>query len=77
MIDVKIRYNTQCRDGRNFWRVLVNGTEKICANVILECPTHTTMDEVWDPGKQEMVQKHHISCQAQEILWKGEVAIIR
>jgi hypothetical protein len=77
MIDVKIRYNTQCQDGRNFWRVLVNGIEKICANVILECHSHTTVDEVWDSSKQEMVQKHHISCQAQEVLWKGEVAIVK
>jgi hypothetical protein len=77
MIDVKIRFNTQCRDERSFWRILINGVEKICASVILECSSYTTLDEVWDPGRKEMVQKHHISCQAQEVLWKGNIVIIK
>ena len=35
MIDVKIRYNTNCEDNHLFWRILVDGVEEICSNVII------------------------------------------
>ena len=77
MIDVKVRWNTKCIDNHNFWRILVNGQEHICSSVIFEIPTHTTRDIVWDSVRNEQVDKHHISCQANEVIWKGDVAIIR
>jgi len=77
MIDVKIRYNTMCVDNHLFWRILIDGVEHICSNIIITIPVHTTRDIVYDPTRDENVDKHHFSCQANEVVWKGDVAIIR
>lgn len=77
MIDIKIRYNTLCEDNHTFWRVLIDGEERICSNIIIEIPTYTTRDIVWDPNRKENVDKHHLSCQANEVIWKGDVVIIK
>ena len=77
MIDVKVRYNTKCEDNHLFWRVLIDGEERICSNVIAEIPLHTTRDFVSDPGRGGIVDKHHFSCQAYEVIWIGDVVIIK
>jgi hypothetical protein len=77
VIDVKVRYNTTCQDNHLFWRILVNGEEQICSNVIFLIPTHTTRDTVWDPGRNQDVDKHHISATANEVIWRGDVVIVR
>jgi hypothetical protein len=76
MTDIKIRYNTNCTDNHLYWRVLINGVEHLASNVITNVPTYTTKDFVFDPTKNQMVDKHHLSCQANEIVWKGDVVII-
>lgn len=76
MIDVKVRWNTQCTDNHSYWRVIIDGEEHICSNVILNIPTYTTRDEVWDSIRGDRVQKHHVSCKANNITWKGDVIII-
>jgi hypothetical protein len=77
MIDVKIRYNTNCEDNHLFWRILIDGVEEICSNVIINVPVHTTRDVVYDPSRAGDVDKHHISCKANEVVWKGDVVIVR
>jgi hypothetical protein len=77
MIEVKIRYNTVCDDNHLFWRVIIDGKEYIASNVIIEIPTHTTRDLVWDNTRNTMVDKHHITALANEIVWKGDVVIIK
>ena len=77
MIDVKVRWNTQCNDNHNFWRILIDGQERICSNVIFLLPVHTTRDIVWDSLRNQEVEKHHVSCQAVEVIWKGDVVIVR
>lgn len=76
MIDVKVRWNTQCTDNHFFWRVIIDGEEHICSNVIFQIPTYTTRDEVWDSIRGHKVHKHHVSCKATSITWKGDVIII-
>jgi hypothetical protein len=76
MIDIKIRYNTNCDDNHMFWRVLINGTEHTVSNVIINVPVYTTRDIVFDPSRNSMVDKHHLSCKATEVIWKGDVVII-
>ena len=76
MIDVKIRYNTLCDDNHTFWRIIINGEEKIASNIIINVPVHTTRDIVWDPLKKDNVDKHHISCQCENVIWKGDVVIV-
>jgi len=77
MIQIKIRYNTLCNDNHNFWRVLIEDEEFVCSNVILEIPCHTTRDFVWDSKRNEHVDKHHITCLANEVIWKGDVLILK
>lgn len=76
MIDVKVRWNTQCIDNHFFWRVIVDGEEHLCSNVIFNIPVCTTRDVVWDSIRGQEVQKHHVSCKANNITWKGDVIII-
>ena len=30
-----------------------------------------------DPSREKMVTKHHISCMASEVIWKGDVVIVK
>ncbi len=77
MIDVKIRWNTLCEDNHTFWRILIDGVEFTASNVIVEIPVHTTRDMVFDPKRNDNVDKHHISCKANEVIWKGDVVIVK
>jgi hypothetical protein len=77
MIDIKIRYNTLCEDNHMFWRILIDNVEHIASNIIVEIPLHTTRDIVFDPNRKEKVDKHHMSCIANEVIWKGDVVIIK
>ena len=77
MIDVKVRYNTLCEDNHMFWRILIDGHEHLASNIIFEIPPHTTRDIVYDSNRNESVDKHHISCKANKVIWKGDVVIIK
>jgi hypothetical protein len=77
MIDVKVRWNTQCKDDRNYWRVLIDGKEHICPDVIFEIPVHTTKDLVWDSIRGQELEKHHVSCKANEVLFKDDAIIVK
>jgi hypothetical protein len=77
MIDVKVRYNTKCDDNHMFWRILIDGVESMASNVIFEIPVHTTRDFVYDPSRKETVDKHHLSCDANEVIWRGDVVIVK
>jgi len=77
MKDVKVRYNTLCDDNHLYWRVLIDGIEYTASNVVFEIPSHTTRDIVWDSNRQADVDKHHLSCMASEVIWKGDLVIIK
>lgn len=77
MIDIKVRWNTQCKDNHNYWRILIDGEEHICSNIIFEIPVHTSRDIVWDSVRGQEVDKHHVSCKASEVIWDGDVVTVR
>ncbi len=77
MIDIKVRWNTLCDDNHTFWRILIDGVEWTASSVIIDIPVHTTKDNVWDSKRNQTVEKHHISCQANEVIWKGDVVIVK
>lgn len=77
MVDVKVRYNTLCDDNHTFWRILIDGVEHTCSNIVFEIPPHTTRDVVWDSVRGQEVDKHHMSCKANEVIWKGDVVIVK
>ena len=76
MTDVKIRYNTLCEDGRLYWRILIDGEEKTCSGIEINCPSFTSMDEVWDPSRGKMVTKHHVTCKPSQIIWESDKVIL-
>jgi len=76
MIDVKIRYNTLCDDGRLFWRIIIDGEERTCSDIQINCPSFTTVDEVWDPSRGQKVIKHHVTCKPSQIIWELNKAIL-
>jgi hypothetical protein len=77
MIDIKIRYNTLCDDNRKFWRILINGIEHTASHINIEIPVQTTRDIVFDPNRNEKVNKHHMSCIANEIMWDDDIVTIK
>jgi hypothetical protein len=77
MIDIKVRYNTNCVDNHMFWRILIDGIEYLVSNIIFEIPTHTTRDVVYDPSRESDVDRHHLSCTTNEVIWKGDIVIIK
>lgn len=77
MIDVKVRWNTKCTDNKNYWRVIIDGKEYICEGVSLLVNSFTTQDIVWDSVRNENVEKHHISCKANEIIWDKNKIIVK
>ena len=77
MIDIKARWNTQCKDNHTFWRILIDNVEHTCSNIIFEIPVHTSRDVVWDSLRNQEVDKHHVSCKANEVIWKGDVVIVK
>jgi hypothetical protein len=76
MIDVKIRYNTLCDDNKNYWRILIDGTEFTCEDIKINIPVHTTRDIVFDQYRNCEVDKHHISCTANSVKWDGDKVTI-
>lgn len=68
---VRIRYNNMDTDGSERWRVIINGNEFQTREIIINCPTRTLTEKFEDVGI-----KHHIVCDANEIVFKDNVATI-
>ena len=65
---VKIRYKTDAKpEDTLHWRVLVDGVEHHASEVKIFCMSFTTKDLV-----QEGVEKWHITCEPNQVLWEGE-----
>jgi hypothetical protein len=69
MIDIKIRYNHNCNDDKHYWRLIIDNVEYLASDINILVPTKTTRDEVFDLQRNEMVNKHHISCKAESVNW--------
>jgi len=67
MVTVKIRYNTQVNDDFIYWRVVVEGVERLASDIKINVPTFTTKDFI-----EEVGMKHHITCEANELIWNDE-----
>jgi hypothetical protein len=68
---IRIRFNNDDTDGSEKWRILVNGNEFHTSEIIINCPTRTLTEKFEDVGI-----KHHIVCDAKEVVFKDNVAII-
>lgn len=67
MVTVKIRYNTQVDDDFLYWRVLVEGVERLASEIKINVPSYSTKDMIEGVG-----MKHHITCEASELIWDDE-----
>jgi hypothetical protein len=68
---VRIRFNNMDTDGTGKWRVIINGNEFQTAEIIINCPTRTLTEKFEDVGV-----KHHVVCEAKEIIFKNNIANI-
>ncbi len=69
---IKLRYNTECKDNRLYWRVLIDGKEHLAESVNFTIPVTTTCDFLKDKG----LTKHHISCESDNLVWEGDVLTV-
>lgn len=72
-LQIKIRFNTNYKEGDNLvkeWRVIVDGDEKFCNHVTVNCPSKTSKDFIEGVGN-----KWHISCEADNIEYVKDEAI--
>jgi hypothetical protein len=68
---VRIRFNNMDTDGYEKWRILVNGNEFQTSEIIINCNTRTLTENFIDIGI-----KHHIVCDAKEVIFKDNIATI-
>jgi hypothetical protein len=68
---IRIRFNNMDTDGSEKWRLLVNGNEFYTSEILINCPTRTFSEKFEDIGV-----KHHIVCDAKEVVFKDNVANI-
>jgi hypothetical protein len=68
---VRIRFNNMDTDGSEKWRILVNGNEFLTSEIIINCNTRTLTENFVDVGI-----KHHIVCDAKEVIFKDNIATI-
>ncbi|MEI7510164.1 MAG: hypothetical protein WCJ62_11955 [Flavobacterium sp.] len=68
---VAIRYNNADIDGTKKWRILLNGNEFLVSEIIVKIPSRTETVDIKDVGI-----KHHISCLANQIEFKNNIAYV-
>ena len=68
---IRIRFNNMDTDGSEKWRVIVNGNEFHTSEIFITCPTRTLTEKFEDVGV-----KHHIVCDAKEVIFRNNVATI-
>ena len=68
---VRIRMNNMDTDGTEKWRITINGNEFHTSEIIINCPTRTFTEKFEDVGI-----KHHIVCEAKEIIFKNNIATV-
>ena len=68
---VRIRFNNMDTDGTEKWRIIVSGNEFHTSEIIINCRTRTFTERFEDVGV-----KHHIVCDAKEVIFKNNIAHI-
>ena len=68
---VRIRFNNMDTDGTEKWRIIINGNEFHTSEIIINCPTRTFTEKFEDVGI-----KHHVVCDAKEIIFKNNIATV-
>lgn len=69
-LEVLIRFNTNFNNEdphSKEWRVIVNGTEKLCNTIEIECSSKTSKNFIEGVGF-----KWHIQCNASELIFEND-----
>jgi hypothetical protein len=69
---VRIRFNNNDTDGTTKWRVIINGNLLHTSEIVINCQTRTLTENFEDVGI-----KHHMVCNANEILFENNIAYIK
>lgn len=69
---VKIRYKTDAKPEDTLqWRVLIDGEEHHASNVVINCMSYTTRDNIEGVG-----EKWHITCTPLQVRWMDKTCIL-
>lgn len=68
---VAIRYNNSDTDGTKKWRILLNGNEFLVGEININIASRTETVDIKGVGV-----KHHISCLANAITFRNNIAYI-
>jgi hypothetical protein len=68
---VRIRFNNMDTDGTEKWRIIINGNEFHTSEILINCPAKTFTEKFEDVGV-----KHHVVCDAKEIIFKNNIATV-
>ena len=69
---VKIRYKTDAKpDDILHWRILIDDVEHHASNVVINCMSWTTRDNIEGVG-----EKWHITCEPKQIKWMEKECIL-
>lgn len=71
-IFTQIRFNPEDTDGTKKWRVIFNSNEFFTSEIFIDIPTRTQSDYYEELGGY----KHHIVCDANQILFKENKCMI-
>jgi hypothetical protein len=73
MSKISIRYNTKATENDTLhWRVLIDGVESLASDVEVNTKLWTTKDWIEGVG-----WKWHITCESENIYWRGDKCIIK
>ena len=69
---VKIRYKTDAKPEDILqWRVVIDGVEYHASNVVINCMSYTTRDQIEGVG-----EKWHITCTPKQVQWIDQECIL-
>jgi hypothetical protein len=71
-MEIRLRYNTNDTNGKNPWRLLIDGKENLVKEVRFEIPVSTTTDIIPEVGI-----KYHIGAEANSVEINERIAIIK
>jgi hypothetical protein len=68
---VRIRYNNTDTNGTQKWRIIIDNEEYRTSEIKINCPTRTLTEKF-----EEIGEKHHIVCDAKEVIFEKNIATI-
>jgi hypothetical protein len=68
---VRLSFNNEDIDGTKKWIIIIDGNEFHTSEIIINCKTRTLSEKF-----EDVRIKHHIVCEAKEVIFKNNIANI-